>query len=492
MFRRCAPLILTAVLGAATALPAVGLYAGSAAAAVDRIAAADRHHVTALSITTHKLPDGRVGVAYHQKLVAKGGHGHRKWAATGVPAGLKLSAGGVLSGVPKKARKYHVTVRVRDARGKHVKRRLTLVIKPPYPHAVKVTVGNSGGQSFSCALTTTGAVKCWGVDNIEGELGDGTTKAHTTPANVKGLSSGAKDVSVATEFGCAVTSARGVKCWGWEESGELGNGTDDANAHSSLPVQVHGLSSGVRSVSTGGNQACAVTTGGAVKCWGDVGQIAGAPPSGESTTPLAVPGLASGIASVSIGDGFGCALTTSGAVKCWGANDSGQLGDGNQDTSNVPVAVTGLSSGVRSLGTGGTSACAVTGSGAAMCWGDNGMGQLGDNRAEAFATTPVRVTGMKSGQAKVSQGEDGTACAVGAAGGAKCWGYNYDGQLGNGTETDSYVPVKVKGLSTGVKSVSASTYTVCVVMTGGGIKCWGYVPTTAGISDSPVTIRGFG
>jgi alpha-tubulin suppressor-like RCC1 family protein len=442
---------------------------------------------------TSKLPSGRVDVAYRKKLAASGVHGAVRWTAAGLPKGLALSSHGVLSGKPKKSGTFHIAVSVRDASGHHAKRHLLLVVKPAYPKAVSLSVGNTGGQTFTCVLTKPGAVECWGEGATYGELGNGSRKSSAKPVVVKGLSSGAKSVSAGTEFACAVTHSGAAKCWGWEIDGALGDGENNPDASRDAPVQVSGLTSGIRSVSAGGSEACAVTTGGGVKCWGQNfdGQLGSGGTQSESDTPVDVSGLSSGVASVSVGGDFACALTTVGGVECWGENDIGQLGDGNFDPSGVPADVTGLSSGVRSLELGGSSACAITKSGAAKCWGDNGMGELGDNKALADSDVPVAVHGLTSGQALVSDGDYGTACAVSTKGGTKCWGYNYDGTVGDGNDTDSYVPVAVKTLSAGVSAISAGEYTVCVVTTGGAVKCWGYVPTKVAVTDVPVTIPGF-
>jgi alpha-tubulin suppressor-like RCC1 family protein len=116
------------------------------------------------------------------------------------------------------------------------------------------------------------------------------------------------------------------------------------DTYSSSPVGVTGLGAGVSAIFAGwSGHACAVTIGGAVKCWGynTSGQL-GNNSTTQSPTPVDVFGLTSGVAAVSAGGSHSCALTTLGAVKCWGLNDSGQLGDGTIADSLVPVAVFGL------------------------------------------------------------------------------------------------------------------------------------------------------
>jgi alpha-tubulin suppressor-like RCC1 family protein len=361
------------------------------------------------------------------------------------------------------------------------------------PAPVEVVVGDDVGQTFACARTTAGGLECWG-NGTDGELGNGTDGSSPTPVKVKGMASGVKDVAAGGDAACAVTGDGAAKCWGWEGFGALGNGVNDGNKHKSKPSQVVGLTSGVRSVSEGSALGCAVKPSRAVACWGtdSDGELGPNGPLGlDSAVPVVITGL-SGVASVVASSDFVCALTTAGAVKCWGANYDGQLGDGGSEAfSETPVPVHGLSSGVRSLDVGSQTACAVTASRAVKCWGSNGDGQLGDGLKETFSNVPVQVKGLRSKQASVSVGNGNAACAVSTGGGLRCWGYNYDGQLGNGSETTSPVPVKVKGLSKGVKAESQAEYTGCALLRNGRVKCWGYVPVAPGITDTPVSLPWF-
>ena len=139
-----------------------------------------------------------------------------------------------------------------------------------------------------------------------------------------------------------------------------------------------------------------------------------------------------------------CALTTGGAVKCWGYNADGELGNGTTTDSNTPVQVTGLTSGVaRRSHAVAHHTCAVTTGGAAKCWGYNADGELG-NGTTTDSSTPVQVSGLTSGVQAAVAGWTHT-CARTTAGVIRCWGWNGYGQLGNGTTTDSSVPIDVPG-----------------------------------------------
>jgi hypothetical protein len=148
--------------------------------------------------------------------------------------------------------------------------------------------------------------------------------------------------------------------------------------------------------------------------------------------------------AISAGGEFTCALTSVGGVKCWGANSGGELGDGTTTEKTTPVDVSGLSSGVAAISAGESHTCAVTGSGGAKCWGENFWGQLGDG-TNARKPAPVDVSGLSSGATAISTGRRHT-CALTSAGGVKCWGENEYGQLGDGATRNKTEPAWVIGL----------------------------------------------
>lgn len=275
---------------------------------------------------------------------------------------------------------------------------------------------------------------CWGR-NVNGQIGDGTTTNRLTPVAVSGLSSGVQAIAAGNEHVCALTSEGAVRCWGINLFGGLGDGT---TMDRYTPVPVSGLSSGVQAISAGSTGSCALTIDGAALCWGPI--------PGNGTlyrhTPVAVSGLSSGVQAISGGGSNTCALTSGGAMWCWGENNYGQLGDGTSGTSRLtPVAVSGLSSGVQAISSGGGRTCALTSGRTMWCWGSS------DSVLGADRLLPEQIAGLNGGNGvlKISVGGQHT-CASTDNGSVWCWGSNGGGQIGDGTTVHRPTPVQVIGL----------------------------------------------
>ncbi len=363
----------------------------------------------------------------------------------------------------------------------------------------------AAGYHFTCALTSAGGIKCWG-DNSSGQLGNGTTTSSLTARDVPGLTTGVQSIVAGASHACALTSVGGVKCWGNNEFGQLGDGT---TSNRLVWKDVVGLSSGVRAIAAGFSHTCALTDAGALMCWGDnlLGQL------GDGTlfpraTPKAVVGLSTGVNAMALGYRHSCALTSAGGAKCWGYNETGQLGDGTVFSTTptvTPRDVVGLSSGLRAITAGGGHTCVLTIAGGAKCWGANNLGQLGNRpNPGGFpppSPTPTDVVDAASGITAISAGNDHT-CLLTDAGAVKCTGWNYYGQLGDGTNGNyRQRPIDVVGLSGGVIAIKTGQYHTCARV-GLGVKCWGMnwlgqigdgtdINIGGGIRPTPTDVIGF-
>jgi len=323
----------------------------------------------------------------------------------------------------------------------------------------------AAGYDFTCALAANGGVQCWG--DVSLRVNDKITDSDT-PMDVPGLTSGVTAITAGSQHVCALTSSGGVKCWGSNSDGQLGDGTTES---AYTPVDVSGLSNGVTAIAAGGSHTCALTSDGGIKCWGlnDYGQL-GDGTATNRTTPVSVRGLNNGVTAIAGGDWHTCALMSNGGVKCWGYG--GLLGDGTDTASTTPVSVSGLTSGVTEIAAGPIHTCALTNNGGVKCWGNNVLGQLGNDTNRFGQRVLVDVSGLSSGVVAIAGGGRHTCAATSS--GVKCWGNNTYGQLGNGTTTDSRVPVDVSGLTGGVTEIVAGWAHTCALTGDGKTKCWGW------------------
>ncbi len=212
------------------------------------------------------------------------------------------------------------------------------------------------------------------------------------------------------------------------------------------------------SVALGAVPAHAVTEGAA----GPVTVIRTAPSTPAPTTSFR---------EIVAGTTQSCGVTTAAAAVCWGDNHYGGLGDGTHVNRLRPVQVAGLGWGVRGIGVGSGFACALTSAGGVQCWGRNEHGQLG-NRTTTDSATPVQVEGMAWGVValRVSWAN---ACVIMRDHSAHCWGENANGNLGDGTTIDRMTPVHVRGFPAGVTSISPGLDHSCATTPSGATKCWG-------------------
>lgn len=300
-----------------------------------------------------------------------------------------------------------------------------------------------------------------------------------------------------------------VKCWGFNSSGQLGDGTttnrlkpvEATGASTRFTTQLSGgspvLESSLGRVAAGAEFTCtesgfqfAATANFTLACWGynGFGQLGDGTTANRVTSTPIVSG--NGGNAMATGTVHMCvAVGISGSVQCAGQNAAGQLGNGSTTASPTLVS-TGLT-GATQLAAGSSHSCALKGDQTVWCWGGNGSGQLGDGTTTQ-RLTPVQVPGLLA--TAIAAGGDHT-CALLVGGSAKCWGANSNGELGNGTTTSSSTPVAVGGLG-GVTAISAGFDQSCAVLADGGLWCWGANATgqlgngTTTATSSPHVVSG--
>jgi RHS repeat-associated protein len=336
----------------------------------------------------------------------------------------------------------------------------------------RLAVQITAGDYHKCALLDNGAVKCWG-SNSSGGLGLGDTNnrgdnsgemGDALPALDLGSGRTALSIHAMAAATCALLDNQQVKCWGANNSGQLGlgdtnnRGDNPGEMGDTLPVINFGTGRTVKSLATGATHSCVVLDNDKVKCWGSgsdgrlgmgdtINRGDGANEMGDSL-PYVSLGTSRTAKAVMAARTHSCAILDNNALKCWGHNSTGQLGLGdtasrgdnsgemgdslpgvNVSNTYYPVAVSG--------GMGAT--CVILNTGSVKCWGDNVSGQLGqgdtvtrgDNSGEMGSSLPA-----------VSLGTGRTAIAIGVGASfvcvvldnkqIKCWGNNGLGQLGLG------------------------------------------------------------
>ena len=339
--------------------------------------------------------------------------------------------------------------------------------------ATAASYGLSGGRG-AATTSPSGTLRAWGLGS-NGQLGDGTTQTSTVPVKVK-LPAGTKVTSV--RAGCfhtlALTSSGQVLAWGSNQLGQLGDGTTQFRA---APVKVH-LPTGttVKAIRAGCFHSLALTSTGQVLAWGDNanGQLGnGTTNDSHTPVPVALP-TGTTVKAISAGRAHSLALTSTGQVLAWGFNAVGQLGNGTTNDSDTPVAVT-LPTGVKVAGiaAGDLHSLALTSTGQVLTWGFGLQGELGNG---TFDNSDTPVMAMLPQGTKVQQLSAGCehTLALTSTGQVLAWGFNADGELGNGSTEDSGTPVMTSlPQDTTVTAVSAGCNHSLALTSSGVVLAWG-------------------
>jgi hypothetical protein len=316
----------------------------------------------------------------------------------------------------------------------------------------------------SCGLTNAGAAYCWGW-NLFGMLGDASTVDRWTPVPVSG---GITFASITTHglHACGLTPSGAAYCWG---AGQLVQA--DSQVTSRLVPGAVGGGIAFESLSAGESQTCGVTAAGVAHCWGTngFGELGDGTRIDRLTPGPVVGGLL--FARVFTSDlAHTCGLAASGQAFCWGRNIYGVLGFPPTTTDSsrtAPTAIPGFTFVTMALGMYHT--CGLTTGGYAYCWGFNDQGQLG-NGSTTNSSSPVPVATSLTFVSLAAGGEH--TCGLTSTGAAYCWGDNFRGDLGDGTGTPRSLPVAVLGGIPFVRLTAGNSHT-CGVTSGGAAYCWG-------------------
>ncbi|MCU0277470.1 MAG: fibronectin type III domain-containing protein [Candidatus Nanopelagicales bacterium] len=294
----------------------------------------------------------------------------------------------------------------------------------------------TGGWEHACALDLAGSVYCWG----DAPFSDGTAWS-AAPFTQPGMPGAFSQLAAGLDFTCGISDGRAY-CWGINSSGQLGTGSYLSSV-TPQAVRTDGVlhDKTLTSLAAGRRHMCAIDVAGQAYCWGanGSGQLGTGERSASIPAPVAVTtsGVLAGfhLKRLASGDSHTCAANAEGDTFCWGAGIYGQLGNGDNQDSAVPV-VAGRVSG-RDLAAGAAHTCAVDAQAQVRCWGNNLVGQIGDGTT-TDRNVPVPVAAGPSTAVATSSM---STCAIAADGSAHCWGEGRSGELGDGSGTYSYSPV---------------------------------------------------
>jgi alpha-tubulin suppressor-like RCC1 family protein len=325
------------------------------------------------------------------------------------------------------------------------------------PHVGARTI--SAGGKKTCSVEA-GAMYCWGWQD-GGGLGDGQSAGlrllpQKVTAPVSFLYAEAGDGA-----GCGLVGDGTAWCWGRNTLGQLGLGFD---ANVLTPMQL--VPADIEQISVGYSATCIRHRGGGVSCAGD-GPLVGDGTGVTTYSFMPVLDLTDAI-DITAGDKHACALRASGAAVCWGENAEGQLGDGTRDPHASPVDV--LGGPYDDLAAGDLHTCARRLDGHVDCWGSGERGALG-NGGTTDSLVPVEVVGVTDADA-IAAGAL-FSCVLRSGGVATCWGSGTDGSLGDGTIGERSQPANSVSLADIVELSARTSEHVCARTGGGDVYCWG-------------------
>lgn len=386
------------------------------------------------------------------------------------------------------------------------------------------------GNYHTCAILDNFQVKCWGRNNY-GQLGLGDVNNRGDGAGEMGdnlptvsLGSGriAAQMIAGGYYTCAVLDSSQAKCWGYNSDAQLGlgdvnnRGDGAGEMGDSLPLvnlgsktnRLVAVKSKFKQIASGDDFTCAVLENSQVKCWGrnadgqlgagDMADRGDEPNEMGDSLPYVNLGVGRTVVQIATGGMHACAILDNSQVKCWGSNAWGRLGLGNSNNrgdgpnemgDNLPFVSLGTGRTAVQIAAGNSYTCAILDNSQVKCWGYSQTGQLGlgdtvargDGANEMGDNLPFVNLGTGRTAVQVVAGRSHT-CALLDNSQMKCWGYNFNGQLGLGdtnnrgdgaNEMGDNLPLVNLGTGRAAVKIIAGSYYTCALLDNSQVKCWG-------------------
>jgi alpha-tubulin suppressor-like RCC1 family protein len=302
----------------------------------------------------------------------------------------------------------------------------------------------------------------------------------------------AEEIAAAGAHTCARRGDGTVLCWGDNQRGQIGAEATQVCPSTALgcnptPTLVADLPP-IAELGLGDANTCGLAVDRRAFCWGDnaAGQFGGDAPPGVYGRAIEVPERHGSI-DLAGGETYTCARDGGGVIACSGQNAHGELGIGNYVPSATPMEIPSVEA--SGLAGGFQSVCAIrSADGQVLCWGSNDLGQLDQSSVGQDVLSPVPVTGVTGATAIAVGFRHG--CALVPGGYAMCWGDNGDGQLGNGAQGSPEGPSTV-GIPAPIDALATGANHTCVLRDG-LVMCagegFGVAPVTIDLPAEPIEL----
>eukprot|EP00551_Chaetoceros_affinis_P006769 CAMPEP_0203676422 /NCGR_PEP_ID=MMETSP0090-20130426/24478_1 /ASSEMBLY_ACC=CAM_ASM_001088 /TAXON_ID=426623 /ORGANISM="Chaetoceros affinis, Strain CCMP159" /LENGTH=443 /DNA_ID=CAMNT_0050542961 /DNA_START=40 /DNA_END=1371 /DNA_ORIENTATION=+ len=312
------------------------------------------------------------------------------------------------------------------------------------------------GGMHSCAIDNLNKLLCWGA-NRAGQLGDGTNENKNVPTVISlgHDSTYATQIALGGSHSCSIDSLGNLLCWGSNAYGQLGDGTGHSkNIPTIIPLggDATYIDTYPTQIALGNMHSCAIDNLNSLLCWGDnwYGQL-GDGTYDERKVPTVISlgdnADATFATKIALGADHSCTINNKNSLKCWGDNMAGQLGDGTYDENrNTPTTIylgDDDTTYATHIALGNIHSCAIDNLNELQCWGNNFFGQLGDGTNNSTNTPTIISVGDNPASLRVLGLGDNHSCIIDDLNNLLCWGSNYEGQLGDGTNDSKNTPTSI-------------------------------------------------